>query len=92
MLSIEKSEKFQKELNDWTMQLEKVTNENVKKEISLLLNNLVKQVRLLDNCHNDLGTTNRISTNTLEFRQAILEIRKAIHKKFHEVSMAGHSE
>jgi len=85
MLSIEKSEKFQTEISEWYSRLSLIENELVKKEIEVLLGNLIKQVRLLDNCHNDLGTTNRISTNTLEFRENILNIRRTIYKKFQEV-------
>jgi len=84
-LSIEKSDVFQKEYSSWNMKLEKIQNESIKKELTGLLNSLVKTVRLLDTCHNDLGTANRISANALEFRQSIYELRTNIHKKFQEV-------
>lgn len=84
-LSIEKSENFQKEYTVWLKKLEKIQNENAKKEISNMLGSLLKTVRLLDGCHNDLGVTNRISANSSEFRQAILELRTSIHKRFQEI-------
>lgn len=85
MLSIEKSDQFKNELADWNTKLLLVSDKTTKKELEQLINSLIQQVRLLDSCHNDLGITNRISTNTLEFRENILNTRRIIYKKFQEV-------
>lgn len=89
VLSIEKSEVFQKELKEWSDRLSSITNENVKKDINLLITNLLKQIRLLDSCHNDLGVVNRISANSMEFKKTINELRIMINKRIKEAESAS---
>jgi hypothetical protein len=89
ILSIEKSEVFQNELNDWNHRLELIKNDQVKKEIGALITNLLKQVRLLDSCHSDLGVVNRISSNSIEFKKTINELRISINKKLREAELVN---
>lgn len=84
ILSIEKSEVFQHELKEWNDRLSIINNDTIKKEITTLINSLVKQVRLLDSCHSDLGVVNRISSNSMEFKKSINELRISINKKIQE--------
>lgn len=85
MLSLRKSNAFQKDYSNWKQQISEITdNEQVHKELSRLLNELVSQVNFLDNQHLDLSTNNRLSAQSSEAKTRIVELRKQIDKRLDE--------
>ena len=78
MLSLIKSEKFQKEYNDFKEQIDNIKNESVKKELTGLLNQLVVEVRAIDQQHEDLAMSMRLSNNIVDRKSNLLDIRKKI--------------
>lgn len=82
MLSLRQSPAFQKEYSNWKSQINEIAdNEQLKKELSSLLSELVSQVNFLDTQHQDLSINNRLSNQSTEAKDRLLEIRKTIDRK-----------
>lgn len=82
MLSLIKSPIFQNEYTGWKNRINEITNnDELKKELLTLLNELVSQVKFLDNQHLDLVNNNRLTSQSLESKNRISEIRKTIDKR-----------
>lgn len=79
-MQIFKSERFTKEYTKISKYISECTNETIKKELRELLNELVLNVKKIDQIHHDLTVTNRLGGNNTESRDKILEIRKKIFK------------
>lgn len=73
--TIEKSEKFKNEFNDFKSRINKVSNESLKKTLNDKLTNLLREVRSIDQSHENLLNANQISPLTLESRNKIKELR-----------------
>lgn len=87
MLSLIKSPIFQNEYNTWKNKIDEIQdNETLKKELLTLLAELVSQVKFLDNQHLDLVNNNRLSSQSLESKNRISEIRKTIDSKLKKIS------
>ena len=84
MLSLLNSEKFQTEYKNYKEKIENLTNENLKKECSLLLSKLVSEVKSIDTLHEELYRTNSLPTMTSNTRDALVNIRKQLNKKLSE--------
>ena len=52
MLKVKQSNKFKKDYAQYKRDLDKITNEKVKKECYALLNKLVEQINIIDAAHN----------------------------------------
>lgn len=85
MLSLKQSSVFQKDYTNWKQQINEIKdNEQVHKELSRMLNELVSQVNFLDNQHLDLANNNRLSAQSSEAKSRIIELRKTIDKRLAE--------
>ena len=73
-----KSERFQKDLQKYKSALEKISDENEKLEIQKLLNDLVLNVKRMDNMYLDMVYSGQLGSVGSEMREKILEIRKKI--------------
>ena len=73
--TIEKSEKFKNEFNDFKSRINKISNESLKKTLNDKLTNLLREVRSIDQSHENLLNANQISPLTLESRNKIKELR-----------------
>jgi hypothetical protein len=82
--TIEKSEKFKNEFNDFKSRISKVTNEPLKKTLNDKLTNLLREVRMIDQSHENLLNANQISPLTLESRNNIKQIRSFLLSKLEE--------
>ncbi len=82
--TIEKSEKFKNEFNDFRSRINKVTNEPLKKTLNEKLTNLLREVRMIDQSHENLLNANQISPLTLESRNNIKQIRSFLLSKLEE--------
>ena len=82
MLSLRKSSAFQKDYNNWRERINNITdNEQLHRELSRLLSELVSHVNFLDNQHLELVNNNRLSAQSTESKSKIADVRKAIDKK-----------
>ena len=84
MLNLEKSENFQKEYNEFNKQISAVSNESVKLELQGMLQNLLKEVKYLDQQHQDLSLNNRLPSAAIDTRQNIVLIRKNLMSKLRD--------
>ena len=84
MLNLEKSENFQKEYNEFNKQISTVSNESVRLELQGMLQNLLKEVRYIDQQHQDLSLNNRLPSGAIDTRQHITLIRKNLMNKLRD--------
>ena len=84
MLNLEKSENFQKEYNAFNEKISAVSNQSVKLELQGMLQNLLKEVKYLDQQHQDLSLNNRLPTGAVDSRQNIVLIRKQLITKLRD--------
>jgi len=84
MLNLEKSENFQREYNMFNEKISAVSNESVKLELRGMLQNLLKEVRYLDQQHQDLSLNNRLPTAAVDSRQNISLLRKNLVNKLRD--------
>ena len=78
MLSLVKSQQFQKEYNDFQQKIDNIKNESVKKEAIGLLRQLVAEVRAIDRQHEELASSIKLSNSINDHKSNLLDIRKKI--------------
>ena len=76
--TLENSEKFKTEFNNFKTQISQITNESVKKDLNDKLNELLKNVREIDNQHKDMFVRQQLPMGTKDTRDKILEVRTYI--------------
>lgn len=85
MLSLRKSAAFQKDYTNWKERINQITdNEQLHKELSRYLSDLVGHITFLDNQHIELVNNNRLSAQSTEAKNKIAEIRKTIDKRLQD--------
>jgi hypothetical protein len=89
MLSLLKSERFQKEYADFQTKISAITNESVKREATGLLNLLVNEIRTLDNGHIEVIGSAALSSGVSDTRNRISEVRGKLIRKLEEWSRAS---
>jgi hypothetical protein len=88
-MQISNSPIFVKEFNDFKNKINEVIDPNVKKDLTSLLNQLVTQVKLLEQVHNELVINPRLPSDTGERRSEIVNLRQQITKKLDEYRRAS---
>jgi len=81
MLSLLKSERFQKEYADFQTKISAITNESVKREATGLLNLLVNEIRTLDNGHIEVIGSASLSSGVVDTRNRISDVRNKLTQK-----------
>ena len=81
MISLFKSERFQKEYSDLKNQIATVTNESIKAELEGLLSILVAEVRSLDSYHAELNFSNALPASVTDSKTRIAEVRKKLDRR-----------
>lgn len=92
MFSIEKSDQFQKEMNDFKLRTSKLGTSSDKELIESMIANLTKSVKLLDQQHNDFPLSNRMPPIVLETRENINNLRQNIHKKLKDLESSTNNQ
>lgn len=72
---------IQKELKDFSDQIETVNNTTAKQELSKMFTQLVREIRELESHHMQLTVQHQLPTNIADTRSKITELRKSIFKK-----------
>ena len=83
-LTIERSERFQKEYKNFYDRISKLTNESHRKELENLLKKLVVEVRIMDSQHQNLYRKNEMPAMVVDSRNNIQSIRKEISRKLED--------
>lgn len=85
MLSLKKSTVFQRDYKNWRERINQITdNEQLHKELTRYLNELVGHITFLDNQHIELVNNNRLSAQSTEAKSKIAEIRKTLDKRLQD--------
>ena len=80
MFSLEKSQRFQQEYQDFLSRTEKVDNLRVRGELDNLLQQLLRQVRIIDMEHKNVMSKTGIADTVSDSRTKLASIRKKIAK------------
>lgn len=80
MFSLEKSQRFQQEYQDFLSRTEKVDNLRVRGELDNLLQQLLRQVRIIDMEHKNVMSKTGIADTVSDSRTKLASIRKKITK------------
>lgn len=83
MLTLLKSERFQKEYKEFSDKINTVENEDLKNQLSGLLGNLVNEVKKLDSQHVDIMSS-VTRPDVGDIKTTILELRKTISRRLDE--------
>jgi hypothetical protein len=78
---LEKNQKFQAEFQDFSERILKIDDEKIKKDLEDDLRSLLKEVKLIDQFHQDLLWQKNLSGSTGDSKNKILELRRKITKK-----------
>jgi hypothetical protein len=85
VLTLLKSERFQKEYKEFSDKINTVENEDLKNQLSGLLGNLVNEVKKLDSQHVDIMSS-VTRPDVSDAKMTILELRKTISRRLEEYS------
>jgi hypothetical protein len=85
-----KNEKFLKEFQDFSSQIEKISQENVKNDLKQLLQKLLREAKHIDRQHEELLRGGKLSSESLtDHRSEIMSVRRQIVKKIQDCKSAG---
>ena len=80
MLTILRSEKFQKDYEDYKTAISLLTNPDTKKRADQLLTKLVNEVKFIDSRHQELFLTGNTPARLDESKMNIASIRKQLDR------------
>ena len=83
-----KNPRFLNEYKEFKEKIDRITDDSVQKELSVLLNSLVNQVKKIDSFHVDFAFKNP-NNELMEVRSDIVSTRKKIYNKIKECEKAG---
>lgn len=86
---ISKSERFLKEYNDFKSLADKITREDIKKEVEKLLTDLVTEVKTLDKRHEELFIGRQGVDSLTEKKDKITSLRRKLYTKLQDCKKAG---
>lgn len=89
MLTILKSERFQKEYKEFSEQIESISNDSFKSEMISLLGKLVNEVRAIDAQAEEFMMGQKPVQSAAETRTAVIEIRSRIIQKLSDYKEAN---
>jgi hypothetical protein len=78
MLELIKSPRFQTEYQMYHTKIEKITNDDIKNQATILLKKLVNEVKNLDNQHQEMFSGNQLPMGLGDVRSGIVNIRKKL--------------
>ncbi len=85
-MQLSKSPRFLQEYEDFKNKIEKVSNPDKKKELVDLLNQLVNEVRALDNKHNEISQFSKLPSSVGDIRESLFNIRKALTSRLNNIN------
>jgi FMN-dependent NADH-azoreductase len=89
VLTILKSERFQKEYKEFSEQIEAITNDVFKSEMTSLLGKLVNEVRAIDAQSQEFMLGQKPVQSSIETRNTVSEIRSRIIQKLSDYKEAN---
>lgn len=83
--SLENSERFKKEYREFSDKISKIENEQLRKELSAKLTELLKEVRYIDSQHEEILMRKALPATVPETRSKLAEIRKYLDRRLKEI-------
>lgn len=80
-MQLSKSQRFLKEYEDFKNKISKISNPDKRKELTDLLNQLINEVKALDNKHNEITQMSRMPSSVSDIRESLSSIRKTLHSR-----------
>jgi len=78
---LQRTERFQSDVDRYRKSIDGMSNEQDKLEANKLLNNLISEVKNMDNMYVDMVYANQLPTQGSEMRDKIGSIRKQLDSK-----------
>jgi CCR4-NOT transcriptional regulation complex NOT5 subunit len=88
MLTLLKSERFQKEYKEFFDKINTIEDKDLKKQLSRLLGDLVNEVKKLDSRHLDISSS-VARPDVGDAKMTILELRKTLVRRLEEHSKSN---
>jgi hypothetical protein len=85
-MQLSNSQRFLAEYQDFKDKISKITNLDKKQELTDLLNQLVHEVRSIDNKHAELNQMSRMPSSVTDIRESLSSIRKTLHSRLADYS------
>jgi len=82
---LQQADRFQNDVKKYNEAIEKIVNEQEKLEVKRLLNDLIYEVKNMDNMYVDMVYAKQLPTMGNEMRDKIVSIRKKLDQKLHSV-------
>ena len=83
------NERFLKEYNEIKGTIENISDLSLKNELGALLKDLVKEVKIIDQQHQEIFVTKTLSNSVSDHRNNISQIRKKIFSKITDYKNKG---
>lgn len=81
MLRLGQSATFKNDYENFKNKIESISNSEVQKDLKILLDRLVYEVKSIDQLHSELSVSNRLPVGTTDTRHNLNSIRLEITKK-----------
>jgi hypothetical protein len=82
--TLENSERFKTEFNDWKSRIDKITNDRVKSELNNKMTQLLREVRAVDQQHRDVLMAKQLPNMIADSRNTLSEIRQSIARQLED--------
>lgn len=87
--TIENSDKFKTDYNNFKSRIACVTNENIKTELLGMLTQLLREVRAIDSQHMEIVTRKELPSFVTDTRSKITEVRKSLVRRLEDWERAN---
>jgi pyruvate dehydrogenase complex dehydrogenase (E1) component len=78
---LQRTERFQNDIKNYREAIDRMIDEQGKEEANKLLNNLISEVKNMDNMYVDMVYANQLPTMGNEMREKIFTLRKKLDQK-----------
>jgi hypothetical protein len=82
---LQRTERFQNDVSRYRQVIENITDEHAKIEATKLLNDLIYEVKNMDNMYLDMVYAKQLPTMGNEIREKIVSLRKQLDSKIKNV-------
>ncbi len=82
--TLENSERFKTEFNDWKLRVSNITNDRIRGELNDKLTQLLREVRAVDQQHKDVLMAKQLPNMITDSRSKLLEIRQSIARQLED--------
>jgi hypothetical protein len=82
--TLENSERFKTEFNNWRSRIDKITNDRVKGELNNKMTQLLREVRAVDQQHRDVLMAKQLPNMISDSRNTLSEIRQSIARQLED--------